>query len=119
VSGAASTLAGKTILVTGGARGLGRSIVEAMLGAGADVIAVGRSEVDLARLRNERGGRVQTHAGDVRDPAFAERVLRSASPHVVILNAGVRPELSPIDKQSWRAARVFRARNISSASGCR
>jgi hypothetical protein len=98
-----SKLQGKKAVVTGGARGLGRAIVAALDEAGAQVTAIGRDDAYLARLRAETEGRVQTQAGDIRDPAFAEAVLRSTAPDIVVLNAGAKPRLAPIHEHTWES----------------
>src|SRR5580658_8212502 len=95
------TLEGKRAVVTGGARGIGRTIVDALVRAGAEVVAVGRTELHLGELRAQTGGRVRTHAGDVGDPVFADRVLRETRPDVLVLNAGARPHLAPIQEHTW------------------
>ena len=62
-------LTGRTALVTGSTRGIGRAIAETLTGAGARVAVVGR---DLARAQhaaNEIGSGAQGFAADVGDPA--------------------------------------------------
>ncbi len=48
-------LTGKQALVTGAGRGIGRAIALALARAGAGVIAVARTEADLASLAAEAG----------------------------------------------------------------
>lgn len=49
-------LSGRTALVTGASRGIGRRIAERMAEAGARITGVGRSEVDLRELAGTTGG---------------------------------------------------------------
>jgi NAD(P)-dependent dehydrogenase (short-subunit alcohol dehydrogenase family) len=64
-------LAGKRILVTGGATGLGKSMGKRFLELGASLCICGRREDVLAQaadeLRKSTGGRVKTFSCDVRD----------------------------------------------------
>ncbi len=58
------------VIVTGGARGIGRGVVEAVLAAGYVAVAVDLDEAALDRLREElrdRPGRLEAHPLDVTD----------------------------------------------------
>jgi 3-oxoacyl-[acyl-carrier protein] reductase len=91
-------LRGKRVLVTGGSRGIGRSIVLGLAGAGASVAACYRSESDdVNRLRGEleqiEGPSYLTQA-DVADPASVRSFVTEAADRlggidIVINNAGV------------------------------
>lgn len=90
-------LRGKVALVTGGDRGLGHAIGQALAGAGAAVHLVSESlervTEAVAGLR-EQGLAVQGHACDVRDEArqraLVAAILRQdAGLDVVVANAGV------------------------------
>src|SRR4051812_23573168 len=67
-------LDGRTAFVTGGSRGLGRAMAQALAEAGADLILVGREVDTLAEARSEleRTGRtVHVLSGDVGTPEGA------------------------------------------------
>lgn len=93
------TLKDQRVVVTGGSRGLGLGIVEALVARGANVTVVARDPDRLADVKRRLG--VGIAAGDVADPALAERVLREVRPTVLVLNAGASPAIGPIHTQSW------------------
>jgi NAD(P)-dependent dehydrogenase (short-subunit alcohol dehydrogenase family) len=91
-------LAGKKALVTGGSRGIGRSIVLGLAQDGASVAACyHRESDDVKRLRGELeqiGGASYLTQADVADPSSAQGFVREASDRfggldIVINNAGV------------------------------
>ena len=49
------TLVGKTIIVTGAGRGLGKAIVEGLAALGANVVVAGRTPEDVAAVAQEIG----------------------------------------------------------------
>ena len=86
-------LSGQVVIVTGGARGIGRGITEGFLAAGADVTICGRSgprEPSVGRRPRPR-----FVAADVREPDDVERVAdtvsRSGRLDVLVNNAGGSP----------------------------
>ena len=60
-------LTGKSVLITGGSRGLGLALAAEFLTRGARVTLMARTEADLRRAAEQLGGsqRVQTVTGDV------------------------------------------------------
>ena len=64
------SLEGKTIIVTGGAQGIGRALVELSVELGAKVVAVDKNAEGLASLDKSRGD-IMTLQGDIAEPAFA------------------------------------------------
>lgn len=79
-------LAGKTAVVTGASRGIGRAICVALAGAGAQVVAVARGDADLTALAAECNG-VECWVADVSDGAF-HRGLESRDVDILVNNAG-------------------------------
>jgi NAD(P)-dependent dehydrogenase (short-subunit alcohol dehydrogenase family) len=85
---------GKVVLVTGGARGIGRGISETFLAAGADVVICGRTEPDELPSHGDR--EAVFVSADVRDPdqvdaLFAGVVERAGRLDVLVNNAGGSP----------------------------
>jgi NAD(P)-dependent dehydrogenase (short-subunit alcohol dehydrogenase family) len=90
----------KTTIVVGASRGLGRGIAVALAEAGAPVIAVARSSEELAKLANGARG-IRTEVGDAGDPSVAGSLLDRYEPDAVILVAGARPVIAPLQDQTW------------------
>jgi NAD(P)-dependent dehydrogenase (short-subunit alcohol dehydrogenase family) len=91
-------LNGKRVVITGGSQGLGLAIVEALAGGGTSVTAIGR---DLAKLSAAEQVGAAVIAGDATNATFMNSVVREEAPDVLILNAGARLPMKPIDEQSW------------------
>ena len=89
----------KTVVVTGGSRGLGLGLVEALVARGANVTIVARETGALAAARERLG--VAAVSADVTDEAAAHRILGDVHPDVLILNAGARPPMGRLDQLSW------------------
>lgn len=91
-------LTGKRALITGGSQGLGLAMVEALTACGANVIAMSRDRANLSSA--ERAG-AAVIAGDATDATLMNKVVREQVPDVLILNAGARLPIKPIDEQNW------------------
>ena len=98
------SLEGRTALVTGGSRGIGRAVAEELARAGANVVVGYRSGADEAeQLAAEiRGRAVQA---DVADPASARRLVEEAGDlDVLVNNAGLTRDgvLVRMSDEDWR-----------------
>jgi NAD(P)-dependent dehydrogenase (short-subunit alcohol dehydrogenase family) len=91
----------RRVLVTGGSRGLGLGVVEALVARGAQVTVVARTAAHLFGLKFRTG--VSIFPGDAADPEFAGSVLRQVRPSVLVLNAGATPTMAPLHEQTWES----------------
>lgn len=94
-------MTGRTVLVTGGAAGIGGAVSRAFLGAGDRVLVVDRDDDPVAALRAEFGDRVRAVRGDVREDDLAARAVRTAVDwggglDVAVNNAGVAGPHRPL-----------------------
>ena len=105
------TLKNKTIVITGGGTGLGRSMGKYMLELGANLVITSRKQAVLEKtageLKNETGGNVLAVACDIRKYDEIENVIRQAEEtfgqvHRVLNNAAGN-FISPTERLSHRA----------------
>jgi gluconate 5-dehydrogenase len=119
-------LSGKRAIITGGSRGLGRAIAQALAEAGADLVLVGREEESLksaARELSSLGGRVNFLVADMSTPAEAEHACRNilsvhAPIHVLINNVGGRRINIPTEQMPTEEWLRILDLNLTSAFVC-
>lgn len=95
------SLAGQRAVVTGGSRGLGLGIVEALVAQKARVLVVARDPGHLADVKKRLG--VDVIRGDITDQSLAQNVLREVRPSVLVLNAGATPAMGPLHELTWES----------------
>jgi NAD(P)-dependent dehydrogenase (short-subunit alcohol dehydrogenase family) len=92
------SFSGRSVVVTGGTRGIGAGIARGFLRSGARVLVCGRNEPAGSAALPAAGGRAAEFTrADVRDPEQARRLIATAAERfggvdVVISNAGGSPE---------------------------
>jgi uncharacterized oxidoreductase len=94
-----------TILITGGASGIGLAMAKRFRRAGSEVIVCGRDENKLRRAREENPG-LLTYACDVGKQADREELVRWATRehpklNVVINNAGIQRRIQLAQPEAW------------------
>ena len=105
-------------VVTGGGRGIGRAIAEALAHQGAAVAVLARSAHELdetVALIHASGGRAEAFPADVADPASVKRAFQAGEQSLgpvdlLINNAGALGPLRPLSETSaedwWRTMEV-------------
>jgi NAD(P)-dependent dehydrogenase (short-subunit alcohol dehydrogenase family) len=92
----------RTVVVTGGSRGIGRAAVARFAALGDRVVALGRDEAALAALPATEA---ETHVCDVADEPAVTRVFGEiGAVHVLVNNAGIG-ESAPLHEttlESWQ-----------------
>jgi NAD(P)-dependent dehydrogenase (short-subunit alcohol dehydrogenase family) len=94
-----NTLEGQKVVVTGGSRGLGLGIVEALVARKAQVTVVARDPGRLDEVAKRLG--VNVVRGNVTDEKLAHGVLADVRPSVLVLNAGATPPMGSLHELSW------------------
>jgi NAD(P)-dependent dehydrogenase (short-subunit alcohol dehydrogenase family) len=105
---------GKVALVTGGARGLGRTMATALAEAGADIALSGRSRDACQKTADEIGAatgrRVRAFAADVTDIADVDRLAGEVESElgpidILVNNAGIniRGPIQQLSESDWDA----------------
>jgi NAD(P)-dependent dehydrogenase (short-subunit alcohol dehydrogenase family) len=93
-------LSGKTALVVGASRGLGRGIATALADAGAAVIAISRSATTFPEPA--RGaGTIEAVVADAADASLPGSLLDRYDPEILVLVAGASPLVRPLQHQTW------------------
>jgi len=105
-----TSLQGRSAIVTGGSKGIGRGIAETFAAAGVDVLITARSQADLddtVAALADQPGKVSGFSADVSNPEDCRRAVEAAierhgSLDIVCANAGIFPsgkleDLTPED----------------------
>jgi L-xylulose reductase len=85
---------GKTVLVTGAGKGIGRATIVGLLARGAEIVALSRSEADLSEIKTEHGCR--TIAVDLADAEATRAAVRAALPVDYLVNCAGITELQSV-----------------------
>jgi NAD(P)-dependent dehydrogenase (short-subunit alcohol dehydrogenase family) len=92
---------GKTVIVTGAGKGIGRTIAETLIARGAEVVALTRSASDVASLQSDLGCRaIQV---DLADARATQEAARAALPADFLVNCAGTTELQPFLETSVEA----------------
>jgi len=105
VSHPAFDIRGRTALVTGSTRGIGRALAQGLHDAGAQVVLHGRDEEAAARAAAQLGG-ARYVAFDVADAdAVARGVAAAGELDILVNNAGIqhREPLLDVPEETWRS----------------
>ncbi len=109
------------VLVTGSTRGIGRATARLLHALGAHVIAVARSEDDLAELASSLGERITTIAADVGEPDDRARIEAAVTEKLDVLvnNAGTNVRKPTSAYNIEEAERIMRVNYDAAFDLCR
>ena len=104
-------LAGKTALVTGSSKGIGRAIAEALHAEGCKVALNSRNQEELAHVAGKLSGAIAVE-GDVTQPAEARRVVSEVVKSfgkldIVVCNVGSGQSVPPGEETPEEWQRIF------------
>jgi len=113
-------LAGKTAIVTGSCRGLGRGMAVGLAGAGADVVLVDRDEAtDTAKVIESMGRKALTVSADLMSiepiPSIMEKTLAAfGKVDILVNNAGTIRRTPAIDfsEKDWDDIMAVNAKTV-------
>jgi NAD(P)-dependent dehydrogenase (short-subunit alcohol dehydrogenase family) len=118
-------LSGKTVLVTGASKGIGKGVARGFFSEGCTVHLVSRSPENLeaaaAEIAGDDRSSVHLHAKDMSESRSVGELLESVgAPDILVNNAGAIPggDLRSIDEARWREAwdlKVFGYINMTRA----
>ena len=98
---------GKTALIAGASKGVGRETALLLAAAGANVIAVARSEEALKKLTSDAAGTITPIPGDLTNSNFIDRLSREVGDVDILINLAGRTAHAPFlesDPDMWRDA---------------
>jgi len=100
-------LSGKSVLVTGGSKGIGLACARTFAEEGCRVHLASRDRERLAQAAKSLGGEVKTHVADLRDGAALKALAQVCGEiDILVNNAGDIPggTLESLDDTKWRHA---------------
>ncbi|MGC2041709.1 SDR family oxidoreductase [Paraburkholderia caledonica] len=106
-------LTGKTALVTGAGKGIGRATVQLLAERGARVVAMSRTHADLQTLAEETG--CETVCVDLADAAATREAADAVQPVDLLVNCAGIVELQPFLETSIEAFDAIMAVNLKAA----
>ena len=104
---------GKTVLITGAGKGIGRATAQLLAQRGARVIALSRSAADLRTLEDEIG--CTTLCADLGDASAARSAAVAAQPVDLLVNCAGIVELQPFLDTTVEAFDALMAVNVKAA----